>query len=311
VATGTTTQWAAGTAFNYIYAPAYEDAVYHNAFLNMLEKKTQQGDTHFRFKAHTAGNTNVELFDESTTTPTAVAQTWVNVAVAMLKFRAPIRYTGASRDANRGAALYPGLNVIEEEFTQGIQDIIDLQSTTFLGTNATAGLQTAIDSNTDYGGITRSAATWFQSTETAVGGAIAHSTFMDLRETMKDNDIGSNLMRIICPWNQETRIQNLSGAPGAANNSMRIVLDQGGGGLQLAAAQGSAKFGQADVVGVGDLTDTVIFGFGDSPIFYVEHRAFDVRETKSGDDDVFQLSVGGSVIVKNPKMHGKLTGCTA
>ena len=89
MATGTTTQWPVGTGIDYRYVDGFVDAVYrNNSFLGMQSggrdvfPDLPVGDTSYRWKLASAGNTSTAVFTESASAPTPVAQTYVNAALA-------------------------------------------------------------------------------------------------------------------------------------------------------------------------------------------------------------------------------------
>lgn len=315
MAIANTTQWAVGTAIRDNYQPGFVQTVYYNnEFLSLFPVVSQFYDTSYRWKAMTAGNTSAETFTESQSQPVPVASTYVNAALAFVYFRAMMRITGHVRDAvAQSAGEYAGLSLINQEFENAQQAIIDLMNTTFLGTG-NSGLQLAVDSSGTYAGLLRSTYTTWASYEAAVNTTLSHSDLTLMRESLRDNDIGGKMTLVLAPHNQITNIQALTGAPGASNTSLRYDLTQSGGALQLAPTLNQTMFGEARCVGVGDLTDTVIFGLdplADGGIKTVVHRELDVRPDISGDDDVYQVSTSATLVVPNPKLQGKLTGVTA
>jgi len=316
VAYGTTTQYGADVALQTAFEASFVDAVYrNNEFLGMsvngvpvFPASPLGGDiSSFRWKVNSAGNTSAEVFTEGGTQPTPVAQTYVNAAVAAVYFRAMTRISGHVRDAINQGAAFTGLDVIEQEFALGFADIQDLVNTTLMG-STNSGLEVAIDSGSTYAGIARGSAAYWESTETALGGALTRAGLLNLHEAIRDNDKGGRPGLLIGPHNQWTNYAQLAGEPGAANNSVRVM---GSGNYDIAPS--TASFMGLPFASVGDFTDTVIamLDINAGQWALKIRRPFEVRADQSGDDDVYQLSTASCLICRSPKRHGKLTGVTA
>jgi hypothetical protein len=324
MATGTTTQWAVGTGIDYEYVDGYVDAVFRNSAIpGMTHPQTGQdvfpdlavGDTNYRWKVQSAGNTSVAVFTESASAPTPVAATYVNAAVSYTYFWGWIRISGHVRDAMRNAQ-YPKMNLITNEFISTTADIADLMSTSFLG--STYGLEVSIDSGTTYAGIARGSAGYWESTETSVGGAQTKASLSNAMEGAEDNDKGGKISLILCPRNQLTNYQTFSGTPNTANHGLRAEQSQLRYGFDVEAPTTSLTFQGVAMVGVPDMTNTVMLGLDlrqtpVGPNFGVStRRQFEIRgPVISGDDDVWEISSAAAVICHMPKFCWKNTGVTA
>ena len=313
MAIGSTTQWGSRTALAEVYAKGFVEGVFRNGmFLPLFGTPIpSRGGTSYRWKVNSSGNTSTETYTESASQPTPVAQTYVNADLAYVYFRAMVRYTGHARDAAKLDGLFPGLNPLDEEFRLGRKDLIDLMNTTFLG-SSNGGLEVAVDDGTTYAGISRSGTVnHWDSFENALSGVLTQAALLNIREAVRDNERGGRVNVFLMPWNQITNLQSLPGAPGASNNSLRFDLTQSGGRLQIAPNHDGTMFGEAAVIGIADMLDTLVVGLDTSSWLVVEHRPFNIREDISGDDDVFQLSWAGALVCKEPKNQGKQTGVTA
>jgi hypothetical protein len=293
----TTTSGA--NAIREAYQPGFVEAVYRNNSLLGLFPAPEGavGDTNVRWKVNSSGQTP-EIFTEGQAQPVAGNQTYTNAAVAWNYFRGMVQVTGHAKDALQSAWL----PAVEEEMTLLMQDIIDLITTTTMsGAN---GLETMVDSTTTYAGIARGAAAYWESTETAVSGALATSDLQDIDEAIRDNDKGGNPGLILCPWNQNTNIYRLTGTPFVQQGP---VTDKSPGMLVQ-------SFNGSNIVPLGDFANTVIMFLDMTPgkWAHVVIRDFEVKDMgPSGDSDVMQVSTGRILINKSPKLDGKLTGVTA
>jgi hypothetical protein len=260
------------------------------------------GDTAFRWKVNDAGNDSVEIFTEGANQPVAGYQSIVNAAVSPVYFRFMIEATGHSADALRSAWI----DQLAEEMTLGRADLVDLMTTSFMG--STYGIELSIDSTSSYAGITRTATSHYAATETAISRSIAASDIMDMLEAMRDNDKGSKIGPgnglILCPHNQATNIYRLEGVP-----AVQYIGD-----ADKAPNLHSQTFARIPIVGLPDWSDTVICYLDMSPGHWLlkQHRPWTVHfQGRSGDADVYQVSWAGQLINKMPFWDGKHTGVTA
>jgi hypothetical protein len=325
MATGTTTQWAVGTGFDYQYVDGYVDCVFRNNYLlGMLHPATRQpvfpalevGDSNYRWKAQSAGNTSVAVFTESASAPTPVAQTYVNAAVSYTYFWGWIRVSGHIRDIMRNSA-YAGLPLIANEFISTTEDIRDLMNTSFMGSSY-SGLEVSIDSGTTYAGIARGSAGYWESTETAVGGALTKASLANAMEGAEDNDKGGKISLLLAPRNQLTNYGTFAGTPNTQNHNFRATVGDLRAGFDIEAPTTSLSFQGVPIVGVPDMTNTIWLGLDlrqteVGPNFGLStRREFEIRgPVISGDDDVWEVSSAAALICHKPKLCWKNTGVTA
>ncbi len=198
---------------------------------------------------------------------------------------------------------------IGAEFDNGLAALKDLFNLSFMG--GTYGLELSIDANSAYAGQARGSASWHESVETAVSGALTSDFFSDTIETLRDDPIGGlkNLgqARWFMPENQWTNYSKLTGGvPGTIFYNPKDKMFH---------RSDAAKIIQGiPVITFPEMTNTVILLADLNPTFWAMPmwRPFDVwKHNKSGDRRTYLLSMGMNLINKNPKVMAKGTGITA
>jgi hypothetical protein len=290
-------------ALNEAFLPQYQEAVYYNSDVLKyfgVPKPHPGGGRYVNWQVHSAAAGTSAIFTEASVMPSAAYETVVNAYVSPVYIWDTVQISGILKDALGSGGHYDAFDL---EIQGKINSIRDLFETSFLG--STYGLEVAIDSSTNYGGITRSSATYWQSTETAVSAALSVANLRDLIESCKDNDKGGLKKPLwMVPWNQYSNIWSLTGSPGTKMFNPKDPLEN----LSNQTLDG------APVVAVGDMTDTVILALDMRPELwrYEEFRPLTITpHNKSGDSDVYLITAALSLACLNPKMHGKLTGVTA
>lgn len=298
---GLTTTVAAET-IREVHQPGFVEGVYRNnkLFSNFPAWARQMGDTAYRWKVNHSANSGLEVFTEGQPQPQAGSQGFVTPYVSWTYFRIMLEYTGHARDALQSNYIPH----ITEEGNLGRDDLIDLMTTSFMG--STYGLELAIDYGSAYAGVTRNgAAGYFEATETAVNDKLAWSDLRDLKETVRNADKGSTGPWFwLCNLNQESNIYELTGSP--------VIRMEGDG--DLSPRMTSPSVDGDKVVALPDFTTTVIAlidaGAGNwAPTYIRDFEVLDMGPTS--DNHIFQLSWGGAFVCRNPKVQGKLTGVTA
>jgi hypothetical protein len=299
----------ASTTIREAYSPSFEKAVHRNdSFFGLFPPwepppgNPGPGDTAYRWKLNSAGNDSVEIFTEGQNQPAAGEQTFVNAAVSWTYFRGMLQFTGHAIDALGSHWI----DHEEEESNLIIEDVVDLMTTSFMG-SSNSGLEVSVDQTAAYAGITRNgAAGYFEATETTVGGNLTWQDLRDLQETVRDNDKSGRPSVWLCSFNQESNIYSLTGQPsikqiGDADPSPNMI--------------GRVMVGGLPVIPLPDFSNTVIMLLDMRPGKFrkVQIRPFSVKEmAPSGDSDVFQVSWGGAAPVNRmPKYDGKLQTVTA
>jgi len=325
MAVGNLTQWPENVTMEQLIEAGYVATVFRNdQFLGNFPRRRSEGSDSFDWRVNSSA-AGAEVFTEGAAAGVPNVATWEIAKLAYIFFRATTRLTGHTRRANRASALPPGFNVIRDNMSLLLEDILDLQNTTFLG-SSNNGIGVAVDSSTTYAGITRPATTdHWASYENALGGALTWGELMDMKEAIRDNERGGRVTAFVMPHNQLTNLQTLPVAPGGTNSAYRIALD-GMGQVQLAPSEDGTYFGESKIIAVPDATNTEIYGLDMRDWFYVEHPAaelgadgmptgreslVEVRNWYSGNDDVSEVSVAGTIVCVNPRRQGKSTGVTA
>lgn len=316
MAFGTTTQWAAGTAHDYKYRDGFVDAVFRNNSLLGLFPTLPAGDSSYRWKVNSAGNTNVAVFTEGASAAVPVAQTYVNAAVSYTYLWGWIRVSGHIRDVMRNGGAYAGLPLIQNEFLGTTEDLRDLATTSAMG--STYGLEVAVDSTTTYAGISRGSAAYFESSETAHNATLTMAGLANITEACEDNDKGGKTGLILTARNQLTNYMAFSGTPNTANHSFRSNAADLNKPFDIQPSTMNLTFQGIPIVGLPDWTDEVWMGLDMRPTRVGPNvgisiaRDFEIRgPDMAGDDDVWEVSTAFAVIVHSPKLCWKLTGVTA
>ncbi len=292
---------AAVAAIRESYAPGFIDAIYrNNSLLGLFPAPVMSpGDSAYKWKLASAG-TAVEDFTEFQPLLNAQTQTYVNASITYPYVRGKVHTSGMARDALRSNWI----DSIAEDMLGVRADMVDLITTNMMS-NGTYGLEAAVDSTTTYAGISRGSAAYFESSETAVDGALNVSNLYDLQETIRDNDKGGNPSLILLPLNQETNLYRLTGQPFTA---MAGPADKAAGLYQQ-------TFAGMRVVALPDWTNTVIMMLDMTPGKFVQviQRDWTVTEMPVEGDSagIYQISYSLLLVNKNPKLDGKLTSVTA
>ena len=283
-----------------VYEPGYSEGVFYNdgAFLSLFGAPVRNpGDTAFRWLVNSGSNDSVEAFSEGDPAPDPGNQSFVAAYVSYSTYWAWVQVSGHLRTAVE-SAYFPA---IDAEFSLARNSLVDLITTTSMNTD----LLTAVDSSTNYGGLTRSAATYFQSTETDLSStALDSDDILDTMEAQMDNDKNGKPMVIVCPFNQSTNVYRLTGVP-----ATQMISDR-----DKAPSYLSQAFATIPIRPFPDMTDTVIAILDTNPgnFVVVESRPFTINDAgRSGDSDVYELSAGVNLICKVPRKQAKIIGITA
>jgi len=267
---------------------------------------TAPGGDYVQWHINSTGNTSAAVFTENDPAPASVAQAYIRPKVGFTYFWAWVTLTGIGRDAVRNG----NWDAVRAAVELSMGDVIDLRSTTYLGATAN-GLGVAIDSTTTYAGITRGSAAYFESTESST------STLAGLRAaqraTRDANKAGRPSLHLVSPTILEW-YANLGGTYVAAtggNGNLRLT--QAADGTPFRADVGLAtngfSFYGAPVVELPDVTSTEWFGID---MRFLEHhtiRDLNVQfHSNVGDSELYKISVGSALVMKEPKRCFKMTG---
>jgi len=283
------------------YEPGFQQLVWrNNSLLPLFGPAVDTGGGEYIYwHANTSGNSSVEIYSEDQALPAAGNQTYVSLYQAPMAFRFVTRVTGHARAALRKQWFA----VIEEEQTLGNADMVDLMTTSFMG--STYGLEAHIAATGAYGGVTRGSSTYIESAVTTVSREVQLTDIMDMVETLSDNDRGQRPNMLLGAVNQQTRMYQFA-APGGMK-------------VQQAGSDPTPGFNPyaMDICGMAghflpDWTDATICLLRKEHVVFYEHQPYQIHDqNRSGDSDVLQTSWMGLLLHKFPMFAGKLASCTA
>lgn len=217
-------------------------------------------------------------------------------------FQRVVELSGHTLDQCRGEAEI--LSAFDVELSKAIDSIVDAINTTALGTSF---LELAVDSAGTYAGINRSTYTGWGSWENPLSGALSKAALQDMIEAVMDNDRGASLedMLFLCPVNQLTNYAALAGA-GAGTP----IMSAGGTKLDLGFA--SYSFAGIPVVGIPDMTDTIVLLVHRPSIYGVMQRPLQIEQKPtSGDSYQWLLTCSLVLVCERPFLCAKQTAVTA
>ena len=276
------------------------------------------GDTNFRWKINrSTGNSSAEVFVEGQGEPAAGAQTWTEAALAWVYHRVLVQRTGHARDAMKSHYLgeeWGGDAAMSGEYRGALDDLADLMANTFLG-STNNGIQIAVDSAGTYAGLARATFTDWQSYEEAgAAGALTVAMMDNTWEAVKDNDRGGTVEAIFMPWNQVTNYANLAGV-GATTSLVRIMTNGEAPKIDTGFNESGLSHHNARIYGIHDLTDTEILHLSDiaASWLFATIRPIERKDLAITDDSVdkVQVSTGGTLVCRNPRIQGKVTNLAA
>ena len=320
------------TSLSTLIRPVVEDqpsiVIYtNNSFLPAMKslgmtESSATGDTAYRWKViRGTGNSATETFVEGQGLRPAGNQSCVEAALSWVYYRTRVKLSGHARDAMRSHYLGDAfLGELSGEVKYGIDNITDTITNTILGIGGN-GIQLAIDSGETYAGLNRSTYSDWGSHETALDAALTVASMTAEVEALRDNDIanqGTRFDAVIVPVNQVTNYVSLVGPENgtAANRLVRYVAQPGKGvNVDVGWDDLGITFMGKPVIGVGDLTDTVmLFVCNVADDWFLRHiRPLEMKNLALVDDSAadIQISIGSAFGCRNPRRQAKLTGVTA
>lgn len=296
------------------YRPGFESAVYRNGGLTSLFPKGKMTSAVERWTPNTAGNTSTAIYAEGDAAPSPGYQAYSELSAEPVYFWSWARISGRQRDIAKLGGHKPGLNVLDTEIMGAFEDIKDLVNTTFMG--STYGLEHICSASNTVFGVAQASNAWHQATVQAVGTTLSRAVLTNNLEYSRDNDKGASIGLFLSPHNQVTNYTNLTGEPGATNNSVRVTNLQNG--VDIGANPDMVSFATIPWLGVGDMTDTAIIGLDLRPTRYgpnvefLEARPLEIAPpVRSGDDDVYAMSHATAFVVRLVKRTIGLSTVTA
>lgn len=294
-------------AIESFYTPGWREGVFRNdatlatlRALGLVEEMAP-GGTGYSWHLNTSANTSTAIYTEGSPAPQAVAQGWVRATLSWTYYWAMIQLSGHAMDAVRNGIF----DAIEAEMSLAQRDIIDLRSTTMLG-SSNNGLQQAISASATYAGITRGSAAYFESS------TLSTATIAGLRalhRTVRDAEKGGRPTAHLVSPTVANWYAGLAGVPGTSN----FVLQQSGTGpanVDVGYNWTGLTFMGRPVIEVPDLTSTVWL-MVDTSAGNFKHKV--VRELgvkfhhNEGDSETYLVTTGSTLAVEMPKWQGIMT----
>lgn len=288
----------------------------NDEFFSLFTQVKAPTDTAYRWHVLTAGLTGTlkaegDAFSARGSTTNSRASLGYAIHDATIGITDELRAALGPR--NEGS-YWQSLAIEVVQARKAVQQIV---MTRWLGSTAgTDGLQLAIDSTGTYAGLDHNAVTGWASAETAVNAVLGYAALDDMRETLRDDPRRTAANLILLPENQVTNYTRLSG-PGV-RTSFVLNAAEGTNNFNVGAADSGLKFGNIDMKGVAELTDTVILFIKkeDATIRYRERQVGDFgwaseELPRGGFLTDINLSWYGHLCYRDPYRAGKLTGVTA
>lgn len=288
----------------------------NDEFFSLFAQRQAPPDTNYHWHVLTAGMTGT-LKAEGDAFSAAQSTTNSRAALGYHRHDATFRVTDDLRAALGPSGSNSYWQSLAQEVMQARAAVQQAIMTRWLGSTAgTDGLQLAIDSTGTYAGLDHAAITGWASTETAVNAVLSYAALDDLLETLRDDPIRSRPTMFLMPENQVTNYTRLSGA-GVRTTFMQSA--QGNGNNFDIGPSGQQSFSGIPIVGVAELTDTVILAIPREQIMIQYRDDGNSSGGGWGSEEIarggFQTDINvnwyGHIIVPAPRYCGKLTGVTA
>lgn len=227
----------------------------NDEFFSLFTQRQAPADINYRWHILTAGLTGT-LKAEGDAFSAAQSTTNSRAVLSYCRHDAVVRITDdlrASLGPNNSNSYWQSL---AQEVVQARLAVQQAVMTRWLGSTAgTDGLLLAIDSTGTYAGLDHAAITGWAATEVNHNAALSYAGLDDLLETMRDDPIRSKPDLFLMPENQITNYTRLSG-PGVRQTFVQNA--QGNGNNFDIGPSGTQSFSGVPIVGVAELTDTVI-----------------------------------------------------
>lgn len=280
-------------------------------FLNFLEGsglvQSTNGADPFTFTIQTAGTT-AATFVEADAISSYGSPTFYQASVTPWYLRSTPGNSGRVRDGNRGNYTFDVLKGMLESAKTDVRKQIEVE---LLGSTANRGISSIVDAGDSYAGLDPASVTAWAALETAVGGALTVAVMEDMHETMRGNTYSATPDFILAAPNQVTNYIRTIG-PGASSGGVFRMNMGDGRPFDIGVLGRGVMFNNIPFVETPELTTTELV-MGDSKhIKLAVHRDYDVRNiAATNDDDKWQVSWAGCLVVNRRKSFGRLTGVTA
>jgi len=304
---------ALANALQSSFQPGFTDALFNNN--ELLSTLRQYGmvdvrgtGTSYNWDVRNTKNTSAAVYSENDAAPTAVAQGYAQASLNWVYIWIWIQVTGHARDAFRANpdAIF---DAVAAEFELGMVDLVDLQQTTFLG-STNNGLDNAVDEAATYAGIARGSAAYFESVVDSTAAAMTLARMNTQMLTQRAPEKGGKPTLHLCSDDQELAYSDIKGAPGAANNSVRMQLPQDGSApkFDLGYDIGGLSFYNAPVKSMPDMDDDLWYSldFRAQNIKFATIRDMETKfHRNSGDSEIYNITHGSTLVVGNPVWQAK------
>lgn len=289
----------------------------NDEFFSKFPQEQAPADTSYRWHILTAGLTGT-LKSEGDAFSAVQSTTNSRAALGYHTHDSTISVTDdllAALGPNGSNSYWQGLG---EEVMQQRKAIQQAVMTRWLGSTAgTDGLQLAVDATNTYAGLDHAAITGWASVDTAISGPLTYAALDDHLETLRDDPRRSRPFLWLMPENQVTNYTRLQG-PGV-RQTMNIASPGGQGNTFDLLPSGGQAAGGIPIMGVAELTDTVIIALGgDVRIRYRSRAVGDAGGgwasepiARGGFVTAVNMSWQGHICVKEPRLCGILTAVTA
>jgi hypothetical protein len=263
-----------------------------------------------RWPVYETGNSSSELFVEGQALPLPSKPSAAEANLACFYARAVAKVSGHMRDVQARGGYSE--DQVQKALDDAREALLKFLETTLVGSAADKGIASIIDATDTYAGLAQSSHTLWVSEE---NGSISTLDLADL-DTLEEELVlkGASPTDWLFPMEQLMNYSQISGSD--AKWPIMRQVGQGGpfdmGALNLQAPSAAHNGIPITVISTLTNTEAYLIDVPGSGINFRFQRDVEVRDLgPQGDDDSWQISLGGALQVKNRRLTGKLTGITA
>lgn len=247
-----------------------------------------------------------EMSNETDVLPSPTSNTFTTATLSPRYFWTTLKIFRQTIDGARGDAEV--IDILADKMANRWRALRTIINTTLLGTG-TGNIQAIVDSTSTYAGISSRSTYGWDSTETAVSGALALSNLEDLVEALVLKGADPADMVWLMRPNQKTNIMNLAGWSG---NSVVQRYTETGGRFDPTFRRSEITACGIPIVESTNMTSTVIMLLHIPSWEWWIHKPLIVEEKGTQDYSyVWMLLISLFLRCTNPQLQGKLTGVTA
>ncbi len=304
--------------------PELQQAVFrNNEVFGLFEQIPWLGGTTFPVKIQYSGNGSFETYTEGDAPPSPGVQSYITANFPEAHYHGMVQITGHAMDYTKGgsdAAVF--FNLIVRELQDGLRDGVAKASVDMLGTGLTApvGIQGIVDDAGTLAGLSRTTYTWWKAVENSgAATTLAISDLDILKQDIKDNvetGMPGNPNLVLCSFKQERIMRQIGGfIPGNSTATTVVRTMMGANGpdnMNLGFQSGGLKYGDAPIVPLHDLTNSIVL--------YIERETFKIAQlrpwtvdplAKNDDTSKVYITAAFSLLCLRPRSNGKITTLTA